>query len=853
MIPSSSARREVVMVLLAWLALLAGDAAAQWEPVLKQVQVPHHYYYREMYLPQVGGGPDSLDWTADGKALVFADQGYLWRQEVDGDTAVQLTESAGYDFQPDVSPDGTRVVFVRESPEALELRLLDLATGIVTPLTDEGAVNVDPRWSPDGSRIAWVSTRDNGRFQVHVADVGAGPLQPQRLRIERRSRVPRYYYSEYDHEISPTWSPDGAELIFLTNPETAHGSGGLWRAALAGGGAMKPVRIEETSWRTRPDWSPDGRRVIYSSYVGRQWHQLWITTAGGGEPFPLTYGEYDVGGARWSPDGTRVAYLASESGANRIRILDLARGGAVREVPEPQRKYLAVRGVLEVRLQDNGGRPVAARIAVRDGAGRYHFDTAAWPHAADGFDRGNARASWRYFHARGSARLVVPPGEYEVVAWRGLEHAIERGRVTVVAGATESLRVRLRSIVPGRALSGWSSGDLHVHMNYGGTYRNTPGRLVQQAEAEDLDLVFNLVVNKEQRIPDIAYFSPRPDPASTAGMLLLHGQEFHTSLWGHLGLLGLESHFLMPDYAAYPLTAAASAAPGNGEVAELARAQGALTGYVHPFDVLPDPGVDAPLSNSLPVDAALGKVDYYEVVGFSDHKVTAEVWHRLLNCGFRISAGAGTDAMANYASLRGPVGLNRVYARIADHGADADTRRRQWLDALKAGHTFATNGPLLRFTVDGHGPGESVSAQPVAGTVRYEGAYRSIVPVQHLQILVNGVVARELDTGTDGMGADFSGTLEVAAGDWLLLRAYSDDNAAEIFDLYPYATTSPVWIGGDQAAGAGQCDTGYFLAWLDRVEKVVAAHPDYNTDAERERLLRDVAAARAVYEEISRR
>ena len=60
----------------------------------------------------------------------------------------------------------------------------------------------------------------------------------------------------------------------------------------------------------------------------------------------------------------------------------------------------------------------------------------------------------------------------------------------------------------------------------------------------------------------------------------------------------------------------------------------------------------------------LGKVDYIEVMGFSEHKSTARVWYRLLNCGFHLPTAAGTDAMANYASLRGPVGLNRVYASV---------------------------------------------------------------------------------------------------------------------------------------------------------------------------------------------
>jgi len=81
-----------------------------------------------------------------------------------------------------------------------------------------------------------------------------------------------------------------------------------------------------------------------------------------------------------------------------------------------------------------------------------------------------------------------------------------------------------------------------VHRNCGGAYRNTPSRLVAQAAAENLSIVEDLIVNKERRFPDIKYFSPLPDPASTATTLVLHSQEYHTRYGGHLGLLNLTSN-----------------------------------------------------------------------------------------------------------------------------------------------------------------------------------------------------------------------------------------------------------------------------------------------------------------------
>src|SRR5258708_4200754 len=112
------------------------------------------------------------------------------------------------------------------------------------------------------------------------------------------------------------------------------------------------------------------------------------------------------------------------------------------------------------------------------------------------------------------------------------------------------------------------------------------------------------------------------------------------------------------------------------------------------------------ITDELPVDTALGKLDYVEIVGFSDHRATAAVWYRLLNLGFRLPAGAGTDATANYAApIRGHVGMNRVYVQMREHPMNVD----EWLRALKAGQTFATNGPLLDFSLGGAGIGGDVN------------------------------------------------------------------------------------------------------------------------------------------------
>ncbi|HYL94305.1 MAG TPA: hypothetical protein VET69_00775, partial [Terriglobales bacterium] len=178
------------------MALASTAALAARQPVLKQIALPHPYYYREMYLPQLTTGPSSVAWSPDSKEVVYSMAGSLWRQRLDSGAAVQLTAGPGYDYQPDWARDGRWIVYATYYRDAIELRALDLQSGQSKQLTSGGNVNLEPRFSPDGKRIAFVSTAYNGRFHIFAGDFSDGTLSiVQRLTGETRSSLPRYYYS----------------------------------------------------------------------------------------------------------------------------------------------------------------------------------------------------------------------------------------------------------------------------------------------------------------------------------------------------------------------------------------------------------------------------------------------------------------------------------------------------------------------------------------------------------------------------------------------------------------------------------------------------------------------------------
>lgn len=833
-------------ILAALLPGPAGVANAEREAVLKQVDLPHTYYWRELYIPQLTTGPSSAVFTPDGKALIYSMGGSLWRQTIGFDEAVELTHPIGaYDYQPDVSPDGRSVVFSRYNGAGLELWRLDLGTGGEQRLTSGDAVNVEPRLSPDGKRIAWVSTQGTGHFNLFIADIGPDGLRNARpLLGERQSKISRYYYSTYDHALNPSWTPDGKRILYVTNNEVAWGTGDIWSVAADHPSDRRKILSEETSWSARPEMSPDSKQVLFASYHGRQWRQLWLTTPDGVAPLPLTFGDFDLSSARWSPDGERVAYVSNEGGNTSLAVREFI-GGATTKIVAKTRHYKSTQARLTLDIRDEQGRSVPARVAVLGSDRRAAAPTSSWMHADDGFDRALQASETHYFHCPSRCSLEAPAGDTAIWVQHGFRYLPWRQTVKLAAGENRAVPVKLHLNDLPSSFGRWRSADLHVHMNYGGAYRNTPEHLAKQTQAEDLDAIYNVIVNKEERVPDIGYFRGTPDPAGSAETLIMHSQEFHTSYWGHLGLLHLSDHMLTPDFSAYQHTALASPYPFNGVVADLAHAQGALVGYVHPFDWVIDPPKEESLSNELPADVINGKVDYIEIVGFADHKSTAEIWYRLLNLGFRLPAGAGTDAMANYASLRGPVGMNRVFLDTGGELSPAALRK-----ALKEGRTFASNGPLLGLEVEGKHPGDTVGRK-TAGKLRFRIALRSPVAVDHLELVQNGRVVKAFALKGDRRNFDAAGELQVDTGGWLVLRAWNDGSDPQVLDLYPYATTSPIYLDLPGGPSSVPSDADYFAAWLDRVVADAGSRADYRNDRERNATLDYLRNARDRFRSMS--
>ncbi|MEZ6061451.1 MAG: CehA/McbA family metallohydrolase [Planctomycetaceae bacterium] len=383
---------------------------------------------------------------------------------------------------------------------------------------------------------------------------------------------------------------------------------------------------------------------------------------------------------------------------------------------------------LRVRILGDDNSPAAARVVVRASDSREV--------APEGAAVRKTKAGESYFYADGSFQAEVPPGRMFLKVSGGLEFVPQT--VLIDANSDAELTVHLQRWVD-MASRGWYSGDSHVHLNTGGTMGVTVADALVAARAEGVNFV-NLCIsnNKGDDIRDADMISGRPEAISTDRHLLVFGEEMRSSIYGHMQFFGIQE-LVEPQYTGFDDTPNHFDFPANYVMAAEACRQGGVVTYGHPmFAGQPSAFSDDLTAGSgaareLPVDAILNVTQAVDLMSYnSDEDLSAELWYRLLNCGLKLSACVGTDALLDQSTE--PMGGSRVYVKT-----NGPLTMENWLDGLANGRTFVTNGPILQLSVNGAEPGDSLSAE--SDSVRVKAVVESHVPFDHVEIIVNGTVA----------------------------------------------------------------------------------------------------------------
>jgi Tol biopolymer transport system component len=245
-------------------------------------------------------------------AFVAVDRGIpqIFVIGADGTGRRRLTGAAGPSTTPVWSPDGQRIAFVRQTTTDTHIYIMNADGGSQRPLTTGRGHVASPAWSPGGQQIVFTATR-NGVSQIAVMRSDGS---------RRRDLAP-----SHRDQRAPAWSPNGQLIAFLFRASLGH-----LDLYVVGADGQNLRQVPTPTPGVEPDvkeftWLPDGR-LAYTNRSGPAQDAVTVTTVNGEEHRLL-------GGASspaWAPDGRRVAFSASHSGAAQIYVADNAGGKAVR-------------------------------------------------------------------------------------------------------------------------------------------------------------------------------------------------------------------------------------------------------------------------------------------------------------------------------------------------------------------------------------------------------------------------------------------------------------------------------------------------------------------------------------------
>jgi len=293
------------------------DCCPRWSPDGRQVAFfrTSHEGIAIYVIPAFGGtehriysGPAgffhrALDWSPDAKVLAFtetgADKAHSWIAlfSLADSSTRPLTSppSQSFDYGPAFSPDGVTVAFVRGSVAGVvsDLYVVSAAGGLPKRLTHDNTwLYPPPTWTPDGRDIVFSSTR-GGLFRL--------------WRISASGGTPWPAAGAGVNAISPSISPKGNQLVYQQVRDDARS---IWRLDLKDEKHRQgpPVQvISERGWKGRPQFSPDGKRIVFESWRSG-YFEIRACDITGSNCAQLTSLRGVAGAARWSPDGRYIAF-----------------------------------------------------------------------------------------------------------------------------------------------------------------------------------------------------------------------------------------------------------------------------------------------------------------------------------------------------------------------------------------------------------------------------------------------------------------------------------------------------------------------------------------------------------------
>jgi hypothetical protein len=517
-----------------------------------------------------------------------------------------------------------------------------------------------------------------------------------------------------------------------------------------------------------------------------------------------------------------------------------------------------------MRIQAEDGRPTGLRLRVTNAAGDYFAPLGHLPFPdqtrrnANDLILGDAQFSPLEVHALvyDGAEVDLPPGRYIFHANKGYEYETIDLPVEIKKAERSTVTLPLNKFADfeGR---GWYPGDTHMHFP-------DPSGVRYQMECEGLRVCSLLLLKNgyktgrpgDGNFENIEHFTGKLSPVSDERYFVKVGEEFRHGLLAHLLLQNLKN-------IVWPVSMGGLRENGVGgydwpmmlDAADDAHAQGALVSWAH----WPYPSLEAPL------DIALGRIDSIDLLTtgdpFQHHPILVEVYkmygprvysmapidvyYHYLNCGFRLAMSSGSDKMG----LNPPMGSARTYVKT-----DGPLTYDSWIEGIRKGRTFASDYPLLEFTVNGQVPGETLHLSSGKAALKVQARAQSLEPYDQLEIVHNGRVIRSVNPSGPHYTAAIDDSIEVDRGGWIAVRAHGRkmlEYGATWWKMPVLAHSSPIYLDMPGHPAPAAESARLFIDQLNFLERWVQRDAKFPAAGNKSEALTRIAEARRIYQKLS--
>lgn len=504
---------------------------------------------------------------------------------------------------------------------------------------------------------------------------------------------------------------------------------------------------------------------------------------------------------------------------------------------------------VHLRINDAAtGQPTPARLCVTGPQGEHYAPLGRFTEFPTGRNEdvgGHLRLrNERWFPIDGSCEMLLPPGmPLRIQAHKGPEFRPLDHSVTLGLGQM-AIRLSLARWYDS-AQDGWMTGDGRCHFL-------SPHAAALEGAAEGLDFI-NLLACVQQlasedgiiypTVPNLLAFS-----GQTPALIAHHCTVAVNTLNSHpvLGRVAL----LHTHRPVFPLTFGGEDDTDDWSICDWCdqgHRKNGLTVWVDAFE--DESGL---AGGEALVAVVLGKMDAVEVTPRRKHPLLPWVY-RLWDAGFPLRLLGSSGKVDN----RVPVGSLRTYARFL--GSDTGTHpplpeiHTRWIDAVRAGHTFVTNGPILLLSQGEHEPGSVLELSRPEETVRLTAVAKCPHPFEKLELLQNGqvIAASETSRAEDLYQAELDLCCRLSGRGWMAARCWGTGGAMLDPGVPPFAHTSPLWYRSPDQRGSVPAHSVRSLRILvERSREWVEAHGRFRNEKRRRQLLDHHDRALARLEEI---